>query len=50
MMPKMGNSYPRLGFEMGAPLDGDRMSMIFPDFEENHGQPLGLQNGPIFVS
>ena len=33
-----------------APPDGDRLSMILPDFEENPGQPMGLQNGPFFVS
>ena len=50
MMAKMGNPYARLRCEMGSSADGDRLSMISPDFEENPGQPLGLQNGPIFVS
>ena len=33
-----------------APPDGDRLSMIFPYFLENRGQPMGFVNGPIFVS
>ena len=33
-----------------APPDDDILSMIFPDFEENHGQSMGFVNGPIFVS
>ena len=24
--------------------------MIFPDFEENHGQSMGLQNGPFLLA
>jgi len=40
MLPKMGNHYPRLGFEMGPPAEGDRLSMIFPDFEANTGQSM----------
>ena len=39
MMPKMGHSSPRLGFEMGAPPYGDRLSAISPDFQGNPGQP-----------
>ena len=36
-------------WKWGAP-DGDRAFMISPDFEGYHGQPMCLQNGPIFVS
>ena len=50
MMPKMGHPLPRLGFEMWTPPDCDRVSAIFPDFEENHGQSMGLRNGTLFVS
>ena len=32
----------------GGPPDSDGMSMISPNFEENPGQPTGLQNGPFF--
>ena len=49
MAPEMGDPYPRLGFEMGPP-GGDGPSAIFPDFEENHGQAMGLRNGPFFAS
>ena len=35
---------------MGPLEDGDRLPMIFPDFEENNGQSVSLQNGPSFVS
>ena len=49
MERKMGHSYPRLGFEMGpSPPDGDRLSAISPDSQENHARPMGLQNGPFF--
>ena len=50
MMPEIGHSLPRLGFEMGASPDGDRLPMIFSDFEVNPGQSMGLLNGPIFAS
>ena len=50
MEHKMGHSWPRLGFEMGAPQDGDRLSAIFPGFEENPGQSMGLVNGLLFLS
>ena len=46
-MPKMGHTLPRLCFKMGPP-DSDGTPMVLPDFEENPGQPTGLQNGPIF--
>ena len=49
-MPEMGHTLPRLGFKMGPPPDGDRLSMISPDFEGNPGQPWGLQNGPILLA
>ena len=49
-MPKMGHPYPRLGFEMGTALDGDRLYVISPDFEENPGQSMGLRNGPILLA
>ena len=29
---------------------GDRLSMIFPDFEENHGHPMGVVNGPFLLA
>ena len=34
-------------FGNSASPDGDMLSMISPDFEKNHGQPLTLQNGPF---
>ena len=48
MMDKMGDSYPRLACEIGiAQAMIHSLSMIFPDFEENPGQPACLQNGTI---
>ena len=47
MMPEMGHILPRLGLKMRSRPGGDRMSMISPDFGENHGHPMGLQNGPF---
>ena len=41
---------PRLGFEMGPLADGDRLPAISPDSEGNPGQPMGLQNGPFWLS
>ena len=47
MMPKMGNPFPRLGFEMVPPPDGDRLPMIFPDFEENPGNKWASEMAPF---
>ena len=33
-----------------ASSDDDILPMIFPDFEENPGQPMGLQNGPSLLA
>ena len=44
MAPKKGNPKPRLALEMGPREGGDGLSVIFPDFEENHGQPMYLQS------
>ena len=35
---------------MGPHADGDVLSMISPDFEENTGQPTCLQNGPFLLA
>ena len=49
-MSKMGHIPPRLGFGKGPPPDGDRLPMTPPDFEENHGQLMGIQNGLIVAA
>ena len=35
-------------FGNGESPEGDRFPMISPDFDENHGQSLSIQNGPFF--
>ena len=44
------NPSSRLGFEMGHRENGDAVSMISPDFEENNGQPMSLQSTPILLA
>ena len=38
-----------IGVWYGASSSDDRLPVILTEFEENPGQPMGLQNGP-FVS
>ena len=47
MMPEMGHSQPRLGPQNGSSSEDDILSMIFPDFEENLVQPMGLKMAPL---
>ena len=49
VMPKMGHPLPRLGFEMWTRPDCDRVSAIFPDFEGNRAQSMGLRSGALFL-
>ena len=42
-------SLAEIRFGNGASPDGDGLSMISPDFEEDHGQSLYLQYGPFFA-
>ena len=49
-MPEMGHTLPRLWFKMRVRPDGDRMSIISPDFGESPGRPMGLQNGPFLLA
>ena len=48
-MPEMGRTLPRLGFKMGPPPDGDRLSMISRILGEIMGNPRGSELPP-FVS
>ena len=51
MIPEMGHSYPRLVFQMRHPQTMIYiLPMIFPGFEGNPGQPMGLQNGPFLLA
>ena len=34
----------------GPPSEGDISTLISPDFQENPGQPMGLQNGPFLLA
>ena len=47
---EMGNPSSRLGFEMGPRENGDAMSMISPDFEENNGHPMSLRSIPFLLA
>ena len=50
MTEKTLRPYPRLGFGIRPPEDGDKLPMISPDFEGNLGQCMCLINGPLVVS
>ena len=45
-----GESLAAIMVRKGAHKEGDMLSMIFPDFEENHGKSMCLQNVPFLLA